>query len=411
MLIYLLKVNIVFILLYGCYRLMCYKDTFFGWRRTTLLLIYAVSLVVPALNIEYWTREQAVLRSAAEVYAVRMLPEVGTTTAHQTIDWLSIFVTGYLFVAGLLLVRFAWQLVSIIRLAHRCDKKMVQGVPIRVLPEGQGPFSFFRWIFLCPTQATDQLLHEILLHEQTHCRQHHSADVLISQLFVIAFWANPFIWLMRREVRINLEYLADNHVLKEGTDSRTYQYHLLGLAYTKCVATLSNNFNVLPLKKRIQMMNKRRTKGIRRVKYALFIPMAAALLVVSNIETVARAQKVNKTTAIQPKDKAKDEPVALVVENMPDYPGGTGKLMEFLAKNLKYPESAEKNKQEGRVIVRFVIEKDGSLTDFAVARSVSPALDAEALRVAKMMPKWIPAKNKGKTVRLRYNIPIKFSLR
>ena len=411
MLIYLLKVNIVFILLYGCYRLMCYKDTFFGWRRTILLLIYAVSLVVPALNIEYWTREQAVLRSAAEVYAVRMLPEVGTTTAHQTIDWLSIFVTGYLFVAGLLLVRFAWQLVSIIRLAHRCDKKMVQGVPIRVLPEGQGPFSFFRWIFLCPTQATDQLLHEILLHEQTHCRQHHSADVLISQLFVIAFWANPFIWLMRREVRINLEYLADNHVLKEGTDSRTYQYHLLGLAYTKCVATLSNNFNVLPLKKRIQMMNKRRTKGIRRVKYALFIPMAAALLVVSNIETVARAQKVNKTTAIQPKDKAKDEPVALVVENMPDYPGGTGKLMEFLAKNLKYPESAEKNKQEGRVIVRFVIEKDGSLTDFAVARSVSPALDAEALRVAKMMPKWIPAKNKGKTVRLRYNIPIKFSLR
>lgn len=411
MLIYLLKVNIVFILLYGCYRLMCYKDTFFGWRRTILLLIYAVSLVVPALNIEYWTREQAVLRSAAEVYAVRMLPEVGTTTAHQTIDWLSIFVTGYLFVAGLLLVHFAWQLVSIIRLAHRCDKKMVQGVPIRVLPEGQGPFSFFRWIFLCPTQATDQLLHEILLHEQTHCRQHHSADVLISQLFVIAFWANPFIWLMRREVRINLEYLADNHVLKEGTDSRTYQYHLLGLAYTKCVATLSNNFNVLPLKKRIQMMNKRRTKGIRRVKYALFIPMAAALLVVSNIETVARAQKVNKTTAIQPKDKAKDEPVALVVENMPDYPGGTGKLMEFLAKNLKYPESAEKNKQEGRVIVRFVIEKDGSLTDFAVARSVSPALDAEALRVAKMMPKWIPAKNKGKTVRLRYNIPIKFSLR
>ena len=411
MLIYLLKVNIVFILLYGCYRLMCYKDTFFGWRRTTLLLIYAVSLVVPALNIEYWTREQTVLRSAAEVYAVRMLPEVGTTTAHQTIDWLSIFVTGYLFVAGLLLVRFAWQLVSIVRLAHRCDKKMVQGVPIRVLPEGQGPFSFFRWIFLCPTQATDQLLHEILLHEQTHCRQHHSADVLISQLFVIAFWANPFIWLMRREVRINLEYLADNHVLKEGTDSRTYQYHLLGLAYTKCVATLSNNFNVLPLKKRIQMMNKRRTKGIRRVKYALFIPMAAALLVVSNIDTVARAQKVNKTTAIQPKDKAKDEPVALVVENMPDYPGGTGKLMEFLAKNLKYPESAEKNKQEGRVIVRFVIEKDGSLTDFAVARSVSPALDAEALRVAKMMPKWIPAKNKGKTVRLRYNIPIKFSLR
>ena len=159
------------------------------------------------------------------------------------------------------------------------------------------------------------------------------------------------------------------------------------------------------------MMNKRRTKGIRRVKYALFIPMAAALLVVSNIETVARAQKANKTTAVEKENYVKNDSVFDVCEHMPYFPGGDKGLMTYLQQNVKYPKSAEKNKQEGRVMVRFVVEKDGSLTDFAVARSVSPALDAEALRVAKMMPKWIPAKTKGKTVRVRYNIPIKFSLR
>ena len=101
---------------------------------------------------------------------------------------------------------------------------------------------------------------------------------------------------MKREIRTNLEYMADEKVLETGHDSRTYQYHLLGLSHHKAAATIYNSFNVLPLKKRIIMMNKRRTRAIGRTKYLMFLPLAALLMIVSNIEAVARAtQKI--TTA------------------------------------------------------------------------------------------------------------------
>ena len=92
------------------------------------------------------------------------------------------------------------------------------------------------------------------------------------------FWVNPFTWLLKQEVRINLEYLADHTVLASDADKKTYQYHLLGLTYKKNVATLSNNFNVLPLKKRIKMMNKKRSNAMSKAKYLLFAPLIALML-------------------------------------------------------------------------------------------------------------------------------------
>lgn len=147
---------------------------------------------------------------------------------------------------------------------------------------------FFHWIFIHPQSHTDSEISEIITHEETHARQYHSIDVLISEIMCIFCWFNPFSWLMKREVRGNLEYMADSRVLETGHDSKSYQYHLLGLAHHKAAANLSNSFNVLPLKNRIKMMNKRRTKEIGRTKYIMFLPLAALLMIVSNIEIVAR---------------------------------------------------------------------------------------------------------------------------
>ena len=121
-------------------------------------------------------------------------------------------------------------------------------------------FSFFHWIFIHPESHTESEISEIITHEETHARQYHSADVLVSEIMCTFCWFNPFVWLMKREVRGNLEYMADHRVLETGHDSKSYQYHLLGLAHHKAAANLSNSFNVLPLKNRIKMMNKRRTK-------------------------------------------------------------------------------------------------------------------------------------------------------
>ena len=100
-----------------------------------------------------------------------------------------------------------------------------------------------------------------------------------------------------------------------------------------------------------------------------------------------------------------------VVEQMPEFPGGMPAMIEFLQTNLKYPEDAIKQKVGGRVMVMFVVETDGSISDVRVARKVFPSLDAEALRVVKTMPKWKPGKEKGRLVRVNYTMPVVFSVK
>lgn len=393
-------------------------------------------------------------------------------------NWETTAMVIYNMVVCLLLLRFLWQLASIVRLKTQCKTADINGTKVYLLESNEGPFSFFNWIFINPTKHSKQEIDEIMTHELAHCRQRHSVDILFTELFAIAFWVNPFVWLLKREVRLNLEYLADNNVLANGTDSKEYQYHLLGLAYRKNVATISNNFNVLPLKKRIKMMNKKRTKKIAKAKYALYIPLAAMLLVVSNIETVARdianvaktiptvkasvkqekmvdlssgnkattvqespknvqpteaiestgnkvealadsknaemaAQEAENTTGVANEEPTEQKPkkapkkVFTVVEEMPTF---NGNLNQWLAENMKYPSEAVKNKEQGRVIVQFIVSKEGEVMEPKIIRSVSPLLDKEALRVVSSMPKWNPGKANGKPVAVRYMLPVSFKL-
>ncbi len=99
-----------------------------------------------------------------------------------------------------------------------------------------------------------------------------------------------------------------------------------------------------------------------------------------------------------------------VVENMPEYPGGAPEMMKYLATNVKYPEEAFSKGIEGRVILTFIVEKDGSISNVKVAKSVNEAIDAEAVRVVESMPKWKPGKQNGKEVRVKYTIPVTFRL-
>ncbi len=113
-----------------------------------------------------------------------------------------------------------------------------------------------------------------------------------------------------------------------------------------------------------------------------------------------------KTVVSQSKQNVYD-----VVEQMPEFPGGMPAMIEFLQTNLNYPKDAKKQKVGGRVLVMFVVETDGSMSNVRVAKKVFPSLDAEALRVVKAMPKWNPGKEKGKPVRVNFAIPIVFSLK
>ena len=430
MAIYLIKINVALVLLYGFYRLTVSRDTFFGLRRLTLWLIYAVALMVPALNLEYWVRDTPTMESMANVYADTFYPVVVVKAQASGITWMDMLLGIYWVGVAVLSLRLVWQLFSIIRLAVISRKQEVEGITVHLLRGEGSPFSFFRWVFMYPSTLEGKQLHEVMVHECTHVSGLHSLDTLFSELFSIACWFNPFAWLMKQEVRMNLEYLADECVLSDGNARKSYQYHLLGLAYRQSNEStkIANNFNLLPLKKRIKMMNKRRTSEIGKAKYLLFAPLAGVLLMVSNIESVAReiGEQIPEVAEVQQKaeqaaeEKVKTKPQTdttkkkktwdCMPETMPYFPGGQELLLKYLADNIKYPASAVKAKKQGRVIVTFIVQKDGSVTHAKIAKSIDPELDAEALRIVKGMPKWTPGTQNGKPVSVRYMVPVKFSL-
>ena len=445
---YFLKVNVAFILLYAFYRLFFYKDTFFKLRRTILLAFFGVSLLYPLMNIQDWIREQGPIVEVIQMYSA-ILPETTITPGNvpQT-NWHDLLLPGisYLYWSGVIALsfRFLVQLSSILLLARRSEVTLIRNVRVHLLNKPAGPFSFFRLVFLHPDSHSEKEIDEILVHECTHVSQWHSIDVIICELVCIICWVNPFVWLLKREVRHNLEYLADDTVLESGYDSRSYQYHLLGLAHTnRSVTSLSNNFNMLHLKNRISMMNKKRSRSIGRTKYLIFIPVVGALLILSNVDALARiTDELTESTFADvllpeailpfpfvgdasPAEKREEyvlseegieaarrarNPVFTVVEVMPEFPGGQGALLKFLATNVRYPESAVKNGIEGRVSCSFVVGKHGAISEAEVIRGVSPELNEEALRVINSMPVWSPGKQRGKVVNVKYTVPVTFRL-
>ena len=409
MLMYLIKANVVLVVLFGFYQLISAGDTFFKWRRLSLLTIYMLSLLLPTIDLSQLVNETAPLGNILPRMAYN-LPEVLVKPARDAFDWQRLAVWLYAVVALALLLRVLWQVVVVCRLAQRSERATLHGTAVCLLTGDYSPFSFFRWIFVSPVNKTPSQLQQILMHEQAHVEQWHSVDALLSQLFVAAFWFNPAAWLMRLQVRNNLEYLADRSVISGGTDKKAYQYHLLAVAYRTNVATITNNFNVLPLKRRIMMMNKQASNPLARFKYLLFVPLAIALLAMNNTTIRANVQKKVVKTTKTTKEADASNKVYEVVEQMPSFPGGDAAMMKYLAENIKYPVSAQKAKEQGRVVVQFIVEKDGAVTGVKTVRSVTPVLDAEAVRVIKAMPKWTPGRQGGQPVRVKYNVPVSFRL-
>ena len=420
--LYLLQVNVGLILFYALYKLVCTRDTFFRSRRFILIVSLVLPFILPFIDVREWleSRDRMIMLTHFDYSAV--LPEivVGSEAAEtgNRVFVLSEWI-GYLYLAGVLvlLVRLVVQAFSLYRLIVRMPEKEINGVRVKCLNAPSGPFSFFRWIFMNPAAVKEDEISEILTHEMAHVRQHHSVDVLLAEMVSICCWMNPFAWLLKREVRLNLEFLADRKVMEAGFATKSYQYHLLGLAYNHKYG-LSNNFNFSHLKQRIIMMNKKKSNGAGHIKYALFVLPAFALLVAGNISCSqgasekqdAKEETVAPDSVAAPTDGVAKDEVFMVAEQMPEFPGGMKELLKFLQNNLKYPENAMKNNVQGRVIVQFVVEKDGTLTEFKVARSVDPDLDAEALRVLQIMPKWKPGMQRGKIVRVKFTVPVSFKL-
>ncbi|MEI6434621.1 MAG: M56 family metallopeptidase [Bacteroidota bacterium] len=435
LLFYLFDTTLCVSVLYAIYWFFLRRDTFFQMNRFYLLAMALFSTLLPLLPLR-WTLSNASASMVVLLEPVIITPDRVEQTIQAHLQWIEIAAVVYFTGVLIFLLRFALQLIQIHRITRRFGIMERNGQRVVFVDRGFSPFSFFNIVYINEAAVPANSLPAILEHERVHIRQRHSLDIILIELTTILQWFNPVIWLAAREIKSIHEYLADEGVLQNGIIRSQYQQMILDESIGVRVNNLTNNFNVSLLKKRIAMMTKSKSKRWAKSKTLIALPALLALLLVLTARSYSNSDAVNVsgspvfTPAIalsdpvpviqdNPKQKSqvkfvapvvKDKEVYTVVEKKPSYQGGEQGYQKFLVENIKYPEAAIKNSVTGTVYVTFVIEKDGAVTDVKVLKGIGSGCDEEAVRVVKMMPKWIPGEDKGKPVAVQFNLPIKFAL-
>ena len=417
LIIYLIQVNLALVLFYLLYAFLFKRDTFLHLRRFYFISSIVFSflyplLVVPGLSdvFNFMKDEPKVVEAAVffEAPTMQMIVEQPEEAVNLiSIPWKQVISVIYIAVTLFFISRFLWQLISIFRMRYKSKKTSISGVDVYDLKTDITPFSFFGMIFINTEKHSEEELNQIIIHEYTHVKERHSIDIMLIEVLLLFSWWNPFVWFFKREMAMNLEYLADKGVLREGVDSREYQYHLLRLTYHETAVQIVNNFNVSQLKQRIMMMNKTKSSSLKLAKYLLMLPMFFILIAANSVFAGENEQNVNEPPPVK---KEATEDIFVVVEQQPEFQGGVEAMMKFLGDSVRYPIEAQEKGIQGRVIVNFVVNKDGSIDDVNIVRGVDPSIDAEAVRVIESMPNWKPGKQRGKEVDIRFTLPVVFRL-
>ena len=442
-LIYDAKVAVLIVVFYMFYRLLLSKETFHRVNRVVLLSTAVLSFILPLCVI---TMHKTVVMSAMPVVSVGDV-QMEVAADEQPALWQ--YVVPLLYIIGVVVVLSrtllsVWRVLMLVRRSERIPQ--ADGTTLCVVPDQVPPFSFCSYIVM---NRNDYHTGDsaILAHERGHIRLHHSCDVLLVDLLTALQWFNPAMWMLRADLRAIHEYEADGAVLSQGINARQYQYLLITKAASIGGYSIANGISHSTLKNRITMMLQKKSPRSRFMKLLALIPIVGVALAL-NAETVndyvyqqppkkivkkgkqkatVKMGPINEIVVVEqaPATQGKVEPVEMpnamkvekaekeafdVVEQMPQFPGGPEALMQFLSQNVKYPKEAYEKNVQGRVIANFVVEKDGSITEAKIVKSVSPELDAEALRVIGTMPNWMPGMQNGEPVRVKYTVPITFRL-
>ena len=465
-----LKVAAILAVFYMFYRLLLSRETFHRVNRVVLLLTAILSFVLPLCVITIHKTVVVEMPKANIGFGelTMMVEEAEPEMPLWQTAAVIVFFIGMAATLGytLLSILRVWMLI------HRSEQHpQADGTVICVTPCDVSPFSWMRYIVLSQSDYEAQDA-SILAHERGHIRRRHSLDLVLVDTLTALQWFNPAMWMLRQDLRAIHEYEADAAVLSQGINMRQYQYLLIQKAVSHCGYSVANGISHSTLKNRINMMlNNKKSTSMSWIKVFALLPIMGVALVL-NAETVndyvyektptnaqpqskivkkgkkdtqikmgdktieVKAEDVKGKTEVSNKEEAatgvesnnnevacvpidKKEPMEIhitpdepfdVVEEMPKFPGGDAAMMEFLRNTVKYPEEAMKNGIQGRVVVQFIVEKDGSISGAEVIKKVNEHLDAEALRVIGEMPKWAPGKQKGKEVRVKFTLPVTFRL-
>ena len=401
-------------LLYACIIPLLEKETFHRLNRILILGCLIMSFAIPLVHFTGGTNPTVdMVRQAVQ------LPEVlitGDASEQSVWSWADIMTCIYIIGVVAIFLMTVVQTVRLTRQLRQCEHITDnRGNTIVLTDCATSPFCLFHYIVMSRDDYANNRNY-ILTHEQEHIRLRHCIDLVILQVATIIQWFNPFVWLIGKNLKAIHEFEVDEAVLNKGIDATQYQKFLVIKAVGNRLQPFANNLNKESLKRRIIMMNQKKSNRWMMLKALFVIPVATlAVSVFANTSDMSNMANAVSTTAntlstTNMQTKQSDKKIFRVVEEMPKFKGGDAKLMEFLMMNMKYPESAIKAKQQGRAIVGFVVGKDGTVSDVYIEKSTGyDVLDNEAMRVVKSMPAWEPGKQKGKPVNVKYFVPITFS--
>ncbi len=400
---YLIEANLSICFFLLLYKFLLNKETDHGFNRIFLLLALLISVTLPFFHFQLPS-----LLTIGRNSPTYWLPEIQITPLSDSAMpfdsfwfWAS---SIYLLGAVIFLALFLIRLLKIGKGIYRSPVFKNESVWLIELNDGREAFSFFKIIFISKSLQLSELeKKQIIRHEQVHIDNYHSLDILLVNLMGILFWFNPLIKTYRTSFVQLHEFEADARSV-ESDEVDSYCCLLAKAALASSGYRLANHFTNSLTLKRIEMMKTVKTKIARwKIISITAVAFAFCCLIAGNGLVLAQADQKNNSSGDKIFDQVDELPT---FGSKPEY----AELFEFVAKHLKYPEDAVKKGIEGKVFTKFVVEKDGTVTNVSVQKGIGYGCDEAAANMVKSLPPWNPGKKDGKIVRTSFVIPISFKL-
>lgn len=457
---YLIQLNLYLIVFYAFYFFFLRRETFYQANRFYLMLSGIFSFLIPFMHTD-WVQGWFVTREVSEIistYSLKPL-EIPVATVSGSLYNISIYtllVGGYLLGLCFFTVRFGLNVLKTLRFVASFDSDSTHA------------FTFFGKIRMGRALAQYK---SVLDHERVHVIQCHSFDIILFEVIAALCWFNPFVYILKKEIKLLHEFQADDFASKRADSKAEYAALLVSQQFGIAPDFLIINtfFKESFLKSRIIMLSKEESQKRALLKYGLVVPIFLGMMVMASasiaksdnlrkveefveevvVETpISKAVKevkidlseFNKNgivkslsdeedlsfkpevkvkqetlfktskTILAEETETKVEEIFVGTEEAPAFPGGETEMFKYLGQNIIYPKEAQQANVQGRVTAQFVIEKDGSISNVKILKGLGFGLDQEAVRAIIAMPKWSPAFQNGRAVRVYYNLPVLFSL-
>lgn len=410
------------------YQIFLQKETFFRFNRYYLLGTLVLGIGIPLSRVVWEQTGGSELPVYLGIQGGAQVLDLNLTGSGNpdSPDWFGILNKVYWSGFLIFLIILAKELADILKLIRKYPKERSPRYTLVHTDFEHLPFSFLHYVFISEkVRFRQKELRDILYHETSHVSGWHTLDVLLAEGIVALAWFSPMVYWYKKSIRNTHEYLADALVTR-AEDKDRYGRLLIDHAQRRLQIALANHFIYSQLKNRIHMLMKSESRPVKAWKYALVLPIMLFLGVLFAYKS--DVLPAGYPVSLDDELFSWSDTIHTQVDEMPVFPGcahltnpqerstcSMQKLMEYLSKNVQYPLAAKQKNVQGKALVSFVVNKDGSITDIELKESPGSGTGEEALRVVRQMnqlpAKWTPGQEDHKAVRVRMVLPIQFKLK